>query len=221
MRNRTVIAVASVLCVFFSTVSLLASANPVTDEVGPNLVSNGSFEDTSTVSGSGWAVSGAFLLEGFDYSIDTTPADAHSGGHSFGGGAIGALGYISQNIATVPGANYNIHLWLANLSGFTSDTSIEVRWGADVVYSVSDIPGFAYNEIVIDPVATSTTTMLAIGLRDDSFFLNVDDVSVRAALAVPEPTTFALLLGGLATAAMARRRLRNRTRNSLRLVRKR
>ena len=205
MRNMTVIAGASVLCVFFLAASSLASANPATDEVGPSLVSNGSFEDTSTLAGSGWAISGAFLLEGFDYFIDASPADAHGGDHSFGGGAIGALGYISQNITTVPGANYNIHLWLANLSGFTSGTAIEVRWGGNVVYSASDIPGFAYNEIVIDPIATSTTTTLAIGLRDDAFFLNVDDVSVRAVSAVPEPTTFPLLLGALAAAVIARR----------------
>ena len=73
----------------------------------------------------------------------------------------------------------------------------------------SDIPGFTYNEIGIDPVATSATTPLAIGLRDDVFFLNVDDLSVRAIATVPEPARLGLLLAGLAAAAMARRRFRN------------
>jgi hypothetical protein len=174
-------------------------------EFGPNLVTNGSFEATSntTAPGFGWTVSG-FLAEGFDYFVDTNPADAEAGTHSFAGGASGDLGFISQNIATVVGQHYNIHLWLANLSGFSDGTAIEVRWGANIVYPLTtDIPGFGYKEIVIDPIATSSTTSLSIGLRDDSFFLNVDNISVRA---VPEPTTLALLLGGLSAAGLSRRR---------------
>ena len=148
-------------------------------------------------------MSGAFLFEGFDYFIDSNPADAHSGNRSFAGGAIGGLGYVSQNLSTVVGASYNIHLWLANLSGFAGDTEVEVRWGGNVVYSATDILGFGYTQIVIDPIATSANTVLSIGLRDDSFFLNVDDISVRQ---VPEPATLALLLGGLVVAGLSRRR---------------
>jgi hypothetical protein len=182
-----------------------AFAGPVTDETGLDLVTNGSFEDTSTVAGSGWAVSG-FSAEGFDYFIDTNPADAQIGTHSFAGGAIGDLGFISQNIATTAGGHYNIHLWLANISGFADGTAIEVRWGGIPVYSATDILGFNYREIVIDPIATGSSTALAVGLRDDSLFLNVDNISVRAVQAVPEPTTLALLLGGMGIAGLARRR---------------
>jgi hypothetical protein len=181
-----------------------AFAGPVFKEFGPNLVTNGSFENTSTIAGSGWTVSGAFTGEGFDYFVDTDPADAENGTHSFAGGAIGDLGFVSQNIATLVGQHYNIHLWLANVSGFSDGTAIEVLWGGNIVYPLTtDILGFGYRQIVIDPVATSTTTSLSIGLRDDSFFLNVDNISVRA---VPEPTTLALLLGGLSAAGLSRRR---------------
>jgi hypothetical protein len=169
------------------------------------LVSNGSFENTSAIAGSGWTVSGAFFSEGFDYFIDTSPADAENGTHSFAGGAIGDLGFISQNIATTIGGHYNIHLWLANLSGFADGTAIQVLWGGIPVYTATDILGFNYREIVIDPIATALSTMLSVGLRDDSFFLNVDNISVRA-VALPEPTTLALLLGGIGIAGLARRR---------------
>ena len=182
-----------------------ASAGPVTSEFGPNLVTNGSFENTSAIAGSGWTVSGAFISEGFDYFIDTSPADAESGTHSFAGGAIGDVGFISQNLATTIGQHYNIHLWLANLSGFADGTAIQVLWGGIPVYSATDILGFNYRQIVIDPIATASSTALRIGLRDDSFFLNVDNISVRA-VAVPEPTTLALLLGGIGIAGLARRR---------------
>ena len=76
-------------------------------------------------------------------------------------------------------------------------------WGGNPVYLVTDILGFGYSEIIIDPIATSASTVLSIGLRDDSFFLNVDDISVRQ---VPEPATLALLLGGLGIAGLSRRR---------------
>ncbi len=194
---------AALLCAGIAAVSPGALAGAVSHEVGPNLVVNGSFENTSVIAGSGWTISGAFISEGFDYFIDTDPADAQSGNHSFAGGAIGDLGFISQTLATTPGIFYNIDLWLANFSGFADGTAIQVMWGGSPVYSATDILGFGYNQIIIDPMATSATTVLSIGLRDDSFFLNVDSISVRA---VPEPATLALLFGGLGVAALSRRR---------------
>jgi hypothetical protein len=184
-------------------VATVASAGPVRAEIGPNLVRNGSFEDTSVIAGSQWAASG-FIAEGFDYFIDLNPADAEQGTHSFAGGAIGGFGFISQSIPTIVGGNYNIHLWLANLSGFSDGTAFEVLWGGRIVYSATDILGFGYREIVIDPIANSATTVLSIGTRDDSFFLNVDNISVRQV--VPEPATIALLFAGLAAAGLSRRR---------------
>ena len=97
-------------------------------------MTNGGFEATTDTAtpGFGWTVSGAFILEGFDYFVDTNAPDAQSGSHSIAGGAIGALGFICQDIATVIGTNYNIHIWLANLSGFTDGTAIQVLWGGNV-----------------------------------------------------------------------------------------
>jgi hypothetical protein len=161
-------------------------AGPVDGEVGPNLVSNGGFEATASIAGSGWTPSPG-LVEGVDYFVDPNPAHAHTGSRSFAGGTVGRLGFISQNIDTVVGQSYNIHLWLANFSGVSTGTRIDVLWGADLVYSAVDITGFGYREIVIDPIATSTFMMLSIGLRDDSQTLNIDDVLVRRVQEVPEP----------------------------------
>jgi hypothetical protein len=179
-------------------------AGPVNHEFGPNLVTNGSFENTTTVAGSGFTASG-FFGEGFDFLIDPNPADAEAGSHSFAGGAIGAQGFLTQTIATTAGTTYNIHFWIANLSGFADGTAISVLWNGQQVYSNTDILGFGYNEIVIDPVATGALTTLSFGLQDDGFVLNLDNISVRA---VPEPGMLALLLGGLGVAGLSRRRRR-------------
>ena len=106
---------------FIAALGSTAFASPGTHVTGPNLVRNPGFEATATIAGSFWTPSG-FLFEGFDYFIDSNPADAQSGNRSFAGGGIGAPGFISQSIPTLPGQNYTIDLWLANLSGFSGDT---------------------------------------------------------------------------------------------------
>jgi hypothetical protein len=171
----------------------------------PNLVTNGSFEDTTTIGGSGWTTSGAFTSEGFDYMVDTDPSNAQAGNHSFAGGAIGNYGYLSQSIATAVGTAYDIRLWLVNPSGFADGTAIQVLWDGGQIFAATDILGSGYTEIVLNSVATAPLTIFSIGLRDDSFFLNVDSIAVTA---VPEPSTVALLVAGLAFVA-SRRRLRS------------
>lgn len=206
MRIRAIL---SALCLVFAAPCAAAYAGPIVDETGPNLIANGGFESSSTIGGSSWTTSG-FVSEGFDNFIDIASVDAHSGSQSFAGGGIGALAYISQTIATIAGQDYNIHLWLGNFWGFASGTEIQVLWDGAVVYSASNIPGASYSEIVIDPMATSSSTVFSIALRDNSAFLNVDDVVVRAVSAtstpVPEPFTLSIFGAGIAGAVAMRRR---------------
>jgi hypothetical protein len=186
-----------------TVIASAASAGPAGHESGPNLVSNGSFENTSTVAGSGWTVSGPTLGEGIDYYIDTVQGDAHTGSKSFAGGAVGAEAFLTQTIATTPGANYNIHFWMSNFGGFADGTALDVFWNGVSVLSLTDILGFSYHEFVIDPIATGPLTTLSFGFRNDSGFLNIDDVSVRA---VPEPSLAWLLAAGAVVAVVRRRR---------------
>jgi hypothetical protein len=77
-----------------------------------------------------------------------------------------------------------------------------------VVYDRSNLFPQGFTAVLIDPVATGTSTTLAFGFRDDSGSLHVDDISVRAAVAIPEPSALALIAAGLAALGYTARRRR-------------
>jgi hypothetical protein len=179
-------------------------AGPVGSEIGPNLVSNGGFESGLA----GWSTSG-FQLQDFDFGLDSV---AHAGSSSFKGGAIDSLGFLSQSLTTVAGTAYNIDLWLASDGFFENE--FRVLWNGQVVYDQTNIFPQGFTQLVIDPMATGTFSTLSFGFRDDSGFLHIDDVSVRAVAAVPEPSQVALIAAGLSFLAGAARRRRGAARPS-------
>jgi hypothetical protein len=192
MKAMRVTAIAAVLAGAAMTGAL---AGPIANEQGPNLVTNGSFESNLT----GWSPSGFVALD-YDYRLDST--FAHTGSRSFAGGAIDSLGLLSQTLATTPGTSYNIDFWLASDGFFENE--LQVLWNGIVVFDRKNLFPQDFTQVVIDPLATGPTSTLAFGFRDDSGLLHIDDVSVRAVSAVPEPSSLALL--GIGIAAIARRR---------------
>jgi len=191
------LAIVAALAAAFGALSGSVSAGPTGSEIGPNLVVNGGFEAGLT----GWSSSG-FQSQGFDYGVDAS--FAHGGSNSFQGGAIESIGLLSQTLSTVAGTSYNIDLWLASDGFFENE--FQVLWNGAVVFDRSNLFPQGFTQVVIDPMATGATTMLSFGFRDDSGFLHVDDISVRAVAAVPEPSELALLAFGLAVLARAARR---------------
>jgi hypothetical protein len=189
---------AAAIAFALSLAAPVALANPVTSEIGSNLVVNGDFE---TGDFSGWTESGVIA----GHTGVTTAPFAHTGTYGMFAGAIGGLHLLSQDIATVSGVNYNIHLWIE--SNGTTPNELRVSWGGTIVYDAVDMGAFSYMEIVIDPMATGAIMTLEIGTRNDPNFLSIDDISVFATAAVPEPANLALLalvLAGLSFSARRR-----------------
>ena len=172
-------------------------------------MTNGGFEATANTAtpGFGWSLR-RLSSEGSDYFVDTMLPTLEAD-------PIRLQTVLSERLASFVGEHR--HPYRNQLRHPSCDprtqavqldgTAIQVSWDGNVVYSATDIPGFSYSEIVIDPIATSTSTTLAIGLRDDSFFLNVDTISVRQVQAqAPEPVTLALVGLGLAGLSLSRRK---------------
>ena len=163
------------------------------------LIANGDFE---TGDFSGWTRFGAL---GF---TSVNVASAHDGefGASFSPNQSGGL---SQTFATLPGYSYTISLWLAHTTAAaTPINSIFVDFGGVNIAGFSGYGALPYTRLSFTRVATASSTTLMLSFRDARpTVFRLDDVSVTGT--VPEPETWALMIGGfgIAGAALRRRRL--------------
>ena len=177
-------------------IAAMAFAAPAT---ATQLIVNGDFE---TGSFSGWTRFGA---QGF---TSVNAASAHDGdfGASFSPNQPGGL---SQTFFTLPGYSYKISLWLAHTNGVaTPINSIFIDFGGLNIAGFSGYASLPYTKLNFTRVATSSSTTLKLTFRDARpTVFRLDDVSVTGP--VPEPATWALMIGGFAMvgATLRRRRL--------------
>ena len=143
--------------------------------VTPNQVQNPGFESGNF---SPWTQSGNTSFS----SVSTILP--HRGTFSGRFGPVGSLGFLSQNLSTVPGATYTLRFFLANPNE-ESGTEFRVSFNGVVLIDQIDppSPGPDFVEFVFTGlVATSSTTALQFGFRHDPAFFYIDDVSLTPTL---------------------------------------
>lgn len=198
----------------FASSALLA----VSGAANANLVTNGDFETGSL---SGWSTNNlACTGVGTDYSSasgcfgqDTNPGP-HGGTQSLylGNNGAAGLGTISQSIATDAATTYTLSFWLANSTyqEAAAPNEFKVTWNGETLLDLSNVGAFAYTNYTFDVVGAANSSLLAFSDIQSPSAWNLDDVNVGVAVAaVPEPSTYALMLTSLSVVGLVARRRKN------------
>jgi hypothetical protein len=152
---------------------------------------NGGFE---TGNFSGWSPSGN---PAFTFVSSSNP---YSGTYAAWLGPVGSLGYLSQTVATTPGTSYDLQFVLGN-SGPKANEFL-VTLGGTTVFDQVNMTNQGYTSYQFTVTATSSSTLLQFGFRNDPGFFFLDNVSLTNSAVVsgvaPEPSGLTLLAVGFA-----------------------
>jgi len=143
----------------------------------PQLVQNDGFE---TGDFTDWALNG----NGFNYTFVTNGVffpsiQPHSGNFFALLGQTGFLGTLTQNIVTTPGQAYLVSLWMDSPDG-GGYNEFSVSWDGNTLFDGVNLPALGWTNLQFIVTATSTSTPLQFGFRDEATWLGLDDVSVTA-----------------------------------------
>ena len=92
----------------------------------------------------------------------------------------GALSYLSQTLATTPGAGYWLSLWLNSPDGSTPNEFL-VSWNGNTLFDETNLPVLGWTNLQFLVTATGTGTVLKFGFQDDWSYLGLDSISVLPA----------------------------------------
>jgi Pro-kumamolisin, activation domain/Subtilase family len=150
-------------------------------EVGQPLVQNGGFETgdfppwilTADASGNSSLIDdGSFFITPFD------------GNHSAALSEFGSVANLSQTLPTQPGKSYLLSYWLENVDVFgfgTIPNEFVVQWNGTTLSTLStqfNQPAYDWAYVQFVVVATTNSTVLQFGFRNDNAAFGLDDVSV-------------------------------------------
>lgn len=140
-----------------------------------SLLLNGGFE-TGTFSN--WVQSGYTNSS----RVTTGSTFAHSGKYGaelFAPGSAGAFGFLSQTVATTPGASYLISFWLDNPFGSTPN-DFQVSWNGNVLLDETNLGSVGWTNIQLTVTASGTNSTLQFGYLTGSLYFGLDDVGVAS-----------------------------------------
>ena len=193
---------------FLLNAAVLMLAISTTPAVGrAATIANGGFETGDLT---GWSLTNASAFDAVCANGNTLGSSvcvSNSGTYAMGFGNFGTLTTLSQTIATVPGAVYLISFYLTNDNPTGDpDESFAMSWDGTTVFSLPSPQGsFAYSQrVVLNLMATTTSTVLAFDAQHDPAQWFLDDISISD---VPEPASVLLTAAGLASLVALRRRV--------------
>jgi hypothetical protein len=154
-----------------------------------NLLVNGSFE---TADFTGWSVSDPSNSTLVYVGPFGTISGAAEGNHYVATGSVGLDATLSQTFSDTAGRKYEITGWVASDGGSPSNYS--VRIDGMTFASANPAAEIGWTEVSTTFIGTGSDS-LNIASRNDGNFNYFDSFSVNA---IPEPSTWAMLLLGFA-----------------------
>ncbi len=152
-----------------------------TSAFGQNLVQNGGFESGDFTD---WTQSGNLAST----LVSTNIVYSHSGTFGAQLGPTGSLGFLSQNLVTVPGQTYVLSFWLDSPNGLTPN-EFQVSWNGTNIYYQTNLGTTGWANLAFTNIATGASTLLQFGFENTPSYFGFDDVIVTNV--APAPITSA------------------------------
>ena len=198
MKNSSLYPIKALIAAFaVASASLLNNA-----KADVNIVQNGDFTqgtnnlaDWTYTGGSGAFVGGISNYNGFWWVIPTDGSTTDA--------------FLTQDIPTVPGQEYNASFVVTNQGGPANDLTITS--GTTTLLSLTNADSFSPTTYSGEFVANSSSTIFEIAGRQIPSRWGVTDIVVSESV-VPEPSTYALLgVGAVGFGLLRRRQLKAHT----------